>query len=247
MIAAANWKMNKTLGEARAWVEKVAGEVPAGVEAMVFPPYTAIATVAEAARGRLAVGAQDVFYENEGAFTGAISPTMAGDAGCTYTLIGHSERRSVFGETDRDIQTKLRFVLATDLKPVLCIGESLEDFDRGDTRGAVRRQLGVAFKDLEEEKVRGLTIAYEPVWAIGTGRSATVIEAERAGSAVHEVVGRLYGEETGRSVRILYGGSVTPENVRGYLVTAGMDGVLVGSASLDAASFVALMQQAVAS
>lgn len=244
MIAAANWKMNKTLDEARAWMGIVAGEVPDGVDAIVFPPYTAISAVAEAAGGRLSVGAQDVFYENKGAFTGAISPTMALDAGCTYTLIGHSERRSVFGERDRDVQVKLRFVLDTPLVPVLCVGESLEDFDRGDTFGAVRRQLGIALKGLDGDKVRGLTFAYEPIWAIGTGRSATVVEAEKAGSAIREVVSRLYDEEIGRSVTVLYGGSVSADNVRGYLGPAGMDGVLVGSASLDASAFVRIMQEA---
>lgn len=237
--------MNKTLAEASAWTEAVAGAVPDGVRAIVFPPYTAIATVAGKAGNRLAVGAQDVFYENQGAFTGAISPTMALDAGCLYTLIGHSERRSVFGERDRDIQVKLRFVLDTPLRPVLCIGESLEDFDRGDTFGALRRQLGVALKDLDGEKVRGLMLAYEPVWAIGTGRAATIVEAEKAGSAIREVVARLYDEEIAKSLTLLYGGSVSADNVRGYLGPAGMDGVLVGSASLDARAFVRLMEEGV--
>lgn len=245
MIVAANWKMHKGIAEAEAWARDVVPAVPDGVEAIVFPPSTAIWAVHLAiGGGPLRVGIQNIFYENAGAFTGEISPAMALDAGCTYALIGHSERRQILGETDRDIAVKLRFVLGTELRPVLCIGESVEDFDRGDTAGAIRRQLGVALKGLSAEDVRRVVVAYEPVWAIGTGRAATVVEAERAGAAIRASLERLYDPGLAQDVSVLYGGSVSPENVEGYLALARLDGVLVGSGSLDAGEFRALMREA---
>lgn len=245
MIAAANWKMHKTLREAAAWVEEVASSVPKGVTAIVFPPHTAIHAVREAVGSRpLQVGGQNVFYEEAGAFTGEISPGMLKDLGCTHVLVGHSERRETFGETDRDVAAKLRAVLATELTPVLCVGDSLEDFERGDSSGAIRRQLGVAVKGLTGDQMLRLVIAYEPVWAIGTGRAATAIEAMSASKILRDGLLHLYGAEVAETIPLLYGGSVTPENVRGYLGLAGMDGVLVGSASLDARTFVSLMQEA---
>ena len=245
MIVAANWKMHKTTSEAREWVEAVVGRVPEGVQAVVFPPFTALQTVREAAsEGPLIVGAQNMFYAESGAFTGEISPDMLTDFGCRFVLVGHSERRFIFGETDKDVAVKLRFTLGTPLIPVLCVGESVLDFERGDTLGALRRQLGIALKGLPARNVRKIVFAYEPVWAIGTGKAATTHEAEVAAMGIRDALTRLYDENVASAAPILYGGSVGPENVRGYLGPAGLQGVLVGSASLDPDVFVELMWEA---
>ncbi len=241
-MVAANWKMYKGEPEAVAWTEEVCQHLVPGVQAVVFPPATALTAVRQAAAGRpLALGGQNAFYEPEGAYTGEISPQMLWAAGCRYVLVGHSERRYIFGETDREVALRLRAVLSTELTPMLCVGEQIEDYDRGDYHGAIQRQMGVALKGLEAEEVSRLIVAYEPVWAIGTGRAATVVEAERAADIIRQVIRRLYGSDL--EVPIVYGGSVVAENVRSFVEVAHLDGVLVGSGSLDAGAFRALVAE----
>lgn len=245
MIVAANWKMHKTTAEARDWVRTVLPEVGEDVTAIVFPPFTALEAVHETVGdGPIQIGAQNMFYEERGAFTGEISATMLTDLGCRFVLVGHSERRFLFGESDKDVAVKLHFTLKTELTPVLCVGESVLDFERGDTAGALRRQIGISLKDVEADAVGRIVFAYEPVWAIGTGKAATAHEARVAADAIRKSLSRLYGEEAAVQARILYGGSVGPENVRGYLGPAGMDGVLVGSASLEPPLFIQLLHEA---
>ncbi len=241
-MVAANWKMYKGEAEAVAWTEAVCQRLPQGIEAVAFPPATALTAVRQTVAGRpLQLGGQNLFYESAGAYTGEISPQMLVAAGCRYVLVGHSERRQIFGETDREVGMRLRAALDAGLVPLLCVGEQIEDYERADYHGAIQRQMGVALKGLEAEQVARIVMAYEPVWAIGTGRSATVVEAERAAEIIRQVVHRLYG--TGIELPIVYGGSVVQENISGFVTTAHLDGVLVGSGSLDAEVFCTLMAE----
>ncbi len=241
-MVAANWKMHKGEAEAVAWADIVSARLPQGIEAVVFPPATALTAVRQTVAGRgLQLGGQNLFYESAGAYTGEISPKMLLAAGCRYVLVGHSERRQIFGESDREVGMRLRAALEAGLTPLFCVGEQIEDYERADYHGAIQRQMGVALKGLEAEQVARIVMAYEPVWAIGTGRSATVVEAERSADIIRQVIRRLYG--AGINLPIVYGGSVVQENISGFVTVAHLDGVLIGSASLDAELFCTLMEE----
>lgn len=233
-VFAANWKMHLGPGEARAFVRAFLSryEPKPQRETWLFPSAVAVEAVAGAARGRsdIRVGVQNVHWEPKGAFTGELSVAMARDAGAAIALVGHSERRHVFGETITDTARKARALLGGGLTPLFCVGEKLEEREAGDTIEVVERQLA-ALDDLDAEALAGVPIAYEPVWAIGTGRTATPADAAQVHRAIRAwFVGR--GVERGR-VRVLYGGSVKPDNVAALMREDEIDGVLVGGASLD--------------
>jgi triosephosphate isomerase len=240
-LIAGNWKMHKTLAEAR----DLAREIVQGVgretraEVVLAPPYTALSAVAaEIAGSKVLLAAQDTFWEEKGAFTGAIAPGMLADVGCTYVIVGHSERRQHFGDDDEAVNRKLHAVLAAGLRPIMCVGETLGEREAGKTFAVVETQVlnGLAgFPVSERER---LVIAYEPVWAIGTGKTATPEQAQE----VHRLIRTLLADTLGTSaIRILYGGSVTPDNAATLMAEPDLDGALVGGASLKAASFLGII------
>jgi triosephosphate isomerase len=240
-LIAGNWKMHKTLAEAR----DLAREIVQGVgretraEVVLAPPYTALSAVAaEIAGSKVLLAAQDTFWEEKGAFTGAIAPGMLADVGCTFVIVGHSERRQHFGDDDEAVNRKLHAVLAAGLRPIMCVGETLGEREAGKTFAVVETQVlnGLAgFPVSERER---LVIAYEPVWAIGTGKTATPEQAQE----VHHLIRTLLADTLGTSaIRILYGGSVTPDNAATLMAEPDLDGALVGGASLKAASFLGII------
>lgn len=240
-LIAANWKMHMKLGEA----SELAAAVARGcrgfddIEIVLAPPFTALSTVASAIAGtHIQLAAQDLHWEEKGAFTGEISPTMVKDAGCTYGIIAHSERRQFFGETDRTANRKVLSALTHGLLPILCVGESEAERDRGVTFVVVDRQIKEGLKDVAPSQLEKLVIAYEPIWAIGTGRTATPGQADEVHQSIRGQLAKLFGAEAALQVRILYGGSVKPDNVDDLMAEADIDGALVGGASLDAASFI---------
>ncbi len=245
-IVAANWKMHTGPADGAELARAVAAQgLPLdAVDVVVLPPALGLSAVAEALRGtRLAVGAQHVHWESHGAFTGEISAAMLVGL-AAYALTGHSERRRLFGETDRDVRRKARAIHDAGLTPIIAVGESLDERDGGQTEQVVRAQVEHALADLTPALTAASVLAYEPVWAIGTGRTATPEQAEEAIGWIRAAVGALHGAAAAGQVRIQYGGSVTPANARALLGREGVDGALVGGASLDAASFAAIVQAA---
>jgi triosephosphate isomerase len=239
-LVAGNWKMHLKLGEATELARRVVEGCRAypDVDIALVPPFTALATVASAIAGSpVRLGAQDMHWEEKGAFTGEVSPPMLKDIGCTYVLIAHSERRQLFGETDRSANRKVIAALAHDLVPILCVGESDAERDRGVTFVVVDRQIKEGLKDVAETELDRLVVAYEPIWAIGTGRTATPAQAEEVHQSIRGQLAKLFGSAAASRVRILYGGSVKPDNVDDLMAEADIDGALVGGASLDASSF----------
>ena len=263
-LMVANWKMHKTLSEAVDFVENLLGAtIDRDVDVVICPPYTAIRTVAETLsqagrlarvmsggrtgivglegadiRGAIAVGAQDVFWETKGAYTGEVSAEMLSDAGCSFCIVGHSERRQYFGETDGSVNRKVRALLQHGLNPIVCVGETLEQRERGETEKVLERQVKMALQGLESpEGLERLTVAYEPVWAIGTGRPATGADAARAAVLIREYFASMYGREAAEKVRVLYGGSVKPDNIEEFMREREINGALVGGASLDPVQF----------
>jgi len=237
---AGNWKMNKDVAEARELAEGIKAEVAGidDVELAVFPSYLSIAAVAEVLKGtNVAVGAQNVFWEASGAFTGEVPGQMIKAAGCGRVLIGHSERRQYFGETDETVLKRLNAALDAELLPILCVGETLEEREAGSTKKVVERQLRGGLAGLTAEQMRSVTAAYEPVWAIGTGKTATPEQAEEVHAFLRGLLGELFGSETAEATRIQYGGSVKPDNVAELMACENIDGGLVGGASLKADSF----------
>jgi triosephosphate isomerase len=240
-MIAGNWKMHKTLAEARELARGIVQGVgrETGVEVVLAPPYTALTAVAaEISGSNVKLAAQDTFWEEKGAFTGAIAPGMLADAGCTYVIVGHSERRQHFGDDDEAVNRKVHAVLAAGLKPIMCVGETLGEREDGKTFAVVETQVlnGLAgFPVSEHER---LVIAYEPVWAIGTGKTATPDQAQE----VHRLIRDLLADTLGTAdIRILYGGSVTPDNAATLMAKPDLDGALVGGASLKAASFLGII------
>lgn len=239
-VIAGNWKMNKKIGEAvslaKELVEKVGKKT--GVDVVICPVFTSLAPVAEVVKGsNVKLGAQDVFYVESGAYTGEVAPSMLVDAGCEYTIIGHSERRGYFGETDETVNKKIKAAFAAGLTPIVCVGESLEQKEAGTTKEVVSVQVRGAFKDLDRELAKKVIIAYEPIWAIGTGKTDSPEGAEDTISSIRKVLAELYCECLAQKVRILYGGSVKPNNVDDLMKQPDIDGALVGGASLKADSF----------
>jgi triosephosphate isomerase len=244
-LIAANWKMYKTPDEARnfvtAFLPLVAGHDRD--EIVICPPFVAIPAVASALEGtNIGVGGQDMFWEKEGAYTGAISANMLRAAGCSYVIIGHSERRQYFGETDDTVNRKLRAALSSGLKPILCVGEVLEEREARSTEDVLRRQCSVAFREISGGQAIPMVIAYEPVWAIGTGKNATPEIAGEAHRVIRAEAAEAFGEGVAGQIRILYGGSVKPDNCKFLMSHPDIDGALVGGASLDPRSFAAIVK-----
>jgi triosephosphate isomerase len=237
---AANWKMFKTVQEAVVFVKELRSLVKdiTDVEIVVAPPFTALHAVAEAARNTsVGVAAQDVYWEREGAFTGEISPSMLKEAGAEYVIVGHSERRRLFGESDEIVNRKALAALASSLIPIVCIGETLDERERNETFAVLDRQLREALNGLTAAQVTELIVAYEPVWAIGTGRNATAAQAQEAHAFIRGRMREWFGDQAADRCHVIYGGSVKPENIRELIAQNDVDGALVGGASLDVNSF----------
>ena len=244
-LIAANWKMYKNPDQTRQFFRDflplVAGHDRD--EIVVCPPYINLHAALESAKGsQIAIGAQDVYWKNEGAFTGEISPPMLNAVGCTHVIIGHSERRQYFGETDDTVNLKLKAALEHGLTPIGCVGEVLEEREAGLTEDVLRRQCVRAFHALSAKKATKLVIAYEPVWAIGTGKTATPAMASEAHVIIRAEAGKAFGQEFADQLRILYGGSVKPENATALMSEEEIDGALVGGASLEPKSFAAIVK-----
>jgi len=246
-LIAGNWKMHKNVEEARALVRGIREGLPgdAAADVLVAPPFTALAAVVEAARGSaVAVGAQNAHFETKGAFTGEISPAMLVDVGCSHVILGHSERRQLFGETDEGVARKAVASLSHGLVPIVCVGETRDEREAGQTDAVVERQIERALRELTPDQVAGLVVAYEPVWAIGTGLAATPEQAQEVHAGIRRQVSGSHGEAVAAALRILYGGSVKPDNAKVLLGQADIDGALVGGACLEAASFLAIIAAA---
>ena len=246
-FVAGNWKMNKTIAEAKALVEALLPEVKAfdNVDKAVCPPYLAIPAVVASCLGTdLHVGAQNVYWEESGAYTGEVSPQMVAEV-CSYVIIGHSERRALFGETDETVNQRLKAALAAGLKVILCVGETLEENEAGETEAVVTRQLTRGLADITTEQAADITIAYEPVWAIGTGRAATPQDANHVHkNVIRPLLEEQFGAARAQAMRIQYGGSIKPDNAAELFSMSDIDGGLVGGASLKADSFIAIIKAA---
>lgn len=245
-IIAGNWKMFKTAAEAVAFVEEVKGKAEvAGVESVICAPFTALPALVEAARGtEIAIGAQNVHFEDNGAYTGEISGGMLKDTGVSYVIIGHSERRAYFAETDEIVNKKAHASFRHGLVPIICVGEKLEEREAGETKQVCKVQTEGAFAGLSAEQAAQVVVAYEPIWAIGTGKSSTASDAQDVIGYIRSVIAGLHSEEVANAVRIQYGGSVKPNNVTEYLSQPDIDGALVGGASLEPASYIQLVEGA---
>jgi triosephosphate isomerase len=244
-LIAGNWKMHKTIGEAIDLVAALKRELydERSVDIVVCPPFTALSAIGEIIEGgTIALGAQDCYWETEGAYTGEVSPKLLRDVGCTFVILGHSERRRLFGETNEIVSRKIGAALSCGLAPIVCIGETLEKREQGVTDELLRKQLDGCFARKDEATLLGCVIAYEPVWAIGTGRTATAGQAAAAHATIRMWVRERYGKGASEKLRVLYGGSVTPENIKALMAMEDIDGALVGGASLQADSFVRIVK-----
>jgi triosephosphate isomerase len=242
-VIAGNWKMYKTARQAAETIRSLATLVQGvqGVETVICPPFTALSAAVEAARGTsVAIGAQDCHWEREGAFTGEVAVSMIADLGCSHCIVGHSERRQFFGETDATVDKKVEAVLAQGLACIACVGETLAEREAGQTLAVLERQVRHGLtRHLTAPR---LVIAYEPVWAIGTGKTATPVQAQEAHAFIRDVVAKAANPAAAEAVRILYGGSVKPDNIAALMAQPDVDGGLVGGASLDAASFAKIVR-----
>lgn len=246
-LIAGNWKMNNSVDESTELVKGIIKNTASvkKTEMVVAPPFTALHAVASVLKGSsINLSAQNVFWEEKGAFTGEISPSMLVDMGCEYVIIGHSERRQYFGETDETVNKRAKAVLSQKIKPIICIGETLEEREADKTFGVIETQLKGALTEMDDQGFEKVVIAYEPVWAIGTGRNATPEQAEEVHQFIRNLLKDLYGSEASERTRILYGGSMKPENAEALLNQADIDGGLIGGASLKAESFSEIIQVA---
>lgn len=244
-IIAGNWKMYKTVERSINLVTELAGLLQNSnqVEVVVCPPFTALDAVLDITAGtNIVVGAQNMHWEAEGAFTGEISPMMLRQMGCKYIILGHSERRQYFGETDDNINKKVQASFKHDLIPIVCVGETLDQREQGITEQVIRQQVEGALAGLEANYAATLVMAYEPVWAIGTGKTASNLDAQKVINFIRGVIKGLYNESVAEKVRIQYGGSVKPDNIAGLMEQKDIDGALVGGASLDAETFAAIVK-----
>jgi triosephosphate isomerase len=244
-LIAANWKMYKNPAQTREFFHNFLPLVSDHTrdEIVICPPYIDLHAAIESAKNsKIAIGAQNVYWKDEGAFTGETSPPMLVAAGCTHVIIGHSERRQYFGETDDTVNLKLKVALEYGLIPIVCVGEVLEEREAGLTEDVLRRQCMRAFSSLSAKKAAKLVVAYEPVWAIGTGKTATPQMAADAHVLIRGEAAKAFGDEFGTNLRILYGGSVKPENSKALMSEEEIDGALVGGASLDPKSFAAIVK-----
>jgi triosephosphate isomerase len=246
-MMAGNWKMNLTLAEAVQLVKEIADSIKGldGVQVLVAPPFPALLRVKEAiGKAPILLAGQNMHWEANGAFTGEVSAAMLTDAGCTHVILGHSERRTLFGETDEVIDRKAAAAVKKGLIPIVCIGETLEEREKGLTFQIIERQLSLSLKSFREvKKIPSTTVlAYEPVWAIGTGRTATPEQAQEVHQFIRQWLKAQFGERTAEAIRILYGGSVKPDNVRNLMSKPDIDGALVGGASLKPESFLPIVR-----
>ena len=247
VIIAGNWKMNKTAAEGKALVEALKPLVADVVDAdvVVCPPFTSISAVVEAAKGsNIKVGAQNIHWAESGAFTGEISAAMLKETGIDYVIIGHSERRQYFGETDETVNKRIKAALAADLIPIVCIGELLEEREGGKTETVLDTQLKGGLADLTGDDMKKVVLAYEPVWAIGTGKTATPEMAEETHAFIRKTLNDMFGKEIGEGVRIQYGGSMKAENAQQLVAQTNIDGGLIGGAALKADSVSDLIHNA---
>ncbi|MGI8774351.1 MAG: triose-phosphate isomerase [Actinomycetota bacterium] len=248
-LIAGNWKMNNTHHEAIVLVQQLGHELAEHdfdrVEVAVCPPFTSLRTVQtliDSDRYRFVLGAQNMHHEKSGAFTGEVSASMLKSLDVTYVILGHSERREVFGETDEEVNRKVKAAFENDLVPIVCCGETDDEHEAGDTQSKVDRQVRAALNGLKPEQIREVVVAYEPIWAIGTGKTATPDDAQATVAYIRKVVADVAGAETAAVVRILYGGSVKSGNASALVGQPDIDGALVGGASLEAAEFVAIVK-----
>jgi len=247
-FVAGNWKMNKTVAEARSLVAEMAPKLQTvrGVDKVLCPPFMSLVPVAALLQGTdLGLGAQNIHWESKGAFTGEVAPGMVAEF-CQYVIIGHSERRTYFGETDETVNKKTVAAIASGLIPIVCVGETLAEYESGKTAEVVSRQIRQGLKGLDEKFAPKIVVAYEPVWAIGTGRASTGEAAETViRDHIRKPLAEMYGEETAQAIRVLYGGSVTGANAAEFFGQPDIDGALVGGASLKTDDFVKITQAAV--
>ena len=247
-LIAGNWKMNNGVADAAALAEAIVAAIPSipeGVEVLVCPPAVDLTTVASKIEGTgIKLGAQNAYWEAKGAYTGETSPSMVKSTGATYCIIGHSERRGYFGETDEDENRKAKALVAEGITPVFCCGEALEVRKAGEQASFVLSQIKAGLAGLELESPDQLVIAYEPIWAIGTGMNATAADAEEVCGGIRGTLAEMFGEELAQGVRILYGGSANPGNIAGFLAEEDVDGALIGGASLKADGFASMVETA---
>ena len=239
-FVAGNWKMNKTVGEALDLIRELKTAVSGvkGVEVAVAPPFTALHAVHKELEGSsIRLAAQNLYWEEKGAFTGEISPLMLKEVGCQYVIIGHSERRQYFGETDETVNRRIKAALGQGLKVIFCVGETLRVREEGKTFSLIEKQMDGGLEGLDGQGMGEMAIAYEPVWAIGTGKTATPEQAEEVHRFIRGKIEKLYSREVSEKIRIQYGGSVTPENIKGLMNQPDVDGALVGGSCLKAESF----------
>ncbi|MFQ6078702.1 MAG: triose-phosphate isomerase [Thermodesulfobacteriota bacterium] len=244
-IIAGNWKMNKTVSEAVDFARQLRPLVAdvRDTDIVVVPTFTALQAVAQEIDGsNIELGAQDVFWESSGAYTGEISPSMLKDVGCRYVIIGHSERRQYFGETNESVQRKIKASLAMGLCPIICVGEALEEREAGKTFDVVKSQVVQCLGGFSRQEMEKMIIAYEPIWAIGTGKTATPQQAEEVHALIREQMGHITHRQVSEGVRIQYGGSVNPDNISDLMIEPNIDGALVGGASLRADSFSSIVK-----
>lgn len=245
-IIAGNWKMFKTVSEATAFINEIKGQAEVdGVDSVICAPYISLPALVEAVKGTtLKIGAQNLHWEDNGAYTGEISGVMLKDLGVDYVIIGHSERRAYFAETDETVNKKVHAAFKHGLTPIVCVGEKLEEREAGDTKSVCKVQTEAAFAGISAEQAAQVVVAYEPIWAIGTGKSSTAADANEVISYIRELVAGLYSQSVADAVRIQYGGSVKPNNIGEYMQESDIDGALVGGASLEPASYTQLVQGA---
>jgi triosephosphate isomerase len=243
-LIAGNFKMFKTVAETVSYVNELRSLVRdlRSVDVVIAPPFTAIAAAAEAVKdSSIGVSAQDLHWEREGAFTGEVSAGMLREAGARYAIVGHSERRTLFGETNGSVNKKMHAAITAGLVPIVCIGETLEQRDRDETLAVLDRQIKEGLDGVTGEQLSGMVLAYEPVWAIGTGRNATPAQAGEAHHHIRQRLKQWFGLDASERCRVLYGGSVKPDNIAKLIAEPDVDGALVGGASLDARSFTAII------
>ncbi len=246
-IVAGNWKMNLTRAESVKLVQGLSAEISAasGVDVAVCPPFVYLDSVLRATQASLlGVGAQNMYHEPKGAFTGEVSAAMLTDLGCQYVILGHSERRNVFGESDEDVNKKLKVALASGLTPIVCVGELIEQRKAGQTLQVIEQQFDGSFADVTAEQMVRCVIAYEPVWAIGTGLTATPEQAEEVHRSLRLILRDRFGNDVSEAIRIQYGGSVTPDNAATLLAQENIDGALVGGAALTVEKFLPIIRAA---
>jgi triosephosphate isomerase len=244
-LIAGNWKMFKTGPEAVETADRLAKllSAPLDVDVMIAPSFTALALVSDMLKNtRISLGAQNLFWEEEGAYTGEISTSMLVSAGCSYVIVGHSERRQYFGETDDTVNKKIKAALKNDLIPVLCIGESETERDSKETFSVLDRQVRNGLMGFSADEMETLVIAYEPVWAIGTGKTATADQAQEVHLFLRGVLEKKFGNKLAKSIRILYGGSVKSDNIKELMTMPDIDGALIGGASLEPETFSKIVQ-----